>query len=120
MGKKLNDGLFSNGYTNKPIKRTKIRPGNAYPYLDGFNQVDFVGECTGKYMQAKVTLTPYKGNYLLDVTDENLGTCSHQASAWLDGDSLDALIELLKRAKKQWAADYRRTKRAHQRERAKR
>lgn len=88
-----------------------------YPTLFGtYMDTGFEREYTGEYVQATIDFSHYKGHIMLRVLPEKpkkgqKHTCScpsiQYPAAWLDGDDLDALMEILKDAKKQWLMAYR-------------
>lgn len=100
---------FNNGYTTKTIPVTEAKPKKKYPWLENLNQVDFAGELHPN-QGGTLRLQPYKG-YLLVSMDGGV-------YVWLDGDGLDAAIELLKKAKQQWLRAYKRAKQERDRIRA--
>lgn len=87
-----------------------------YPTLFGTYMTGYKQEYTRKYLQATIDLSHYKGHIMLRVLPEKpkkgeKHTCScpsiQYPVAWMDGNDLDALMDILKDAKKQWLMAYR-------------
>lgn len=96
----------------KPKKKTKLK----YPSLHGtYLDNDFEREYTRQYLQARIDFSHYKGHIMLRVLPEgpkkgekHICKCPsiQYPAAWLDGNDIDALMEILKDAKKQWLMAY--------------
>jgi len=114
-------------------ERSKI--GSRYPSLGGcYVEERFERKLTREFLGATVEIRAYKGAMLLRVTPEapkkgEKHRCACPSikypSAWLRGDDLDAMIEVLREAKRVWLCAYRRAagvvaKRARIAERAER
>jgi hypothetical protein len=88
------------------------KPKKKYPSLWGcYVDEGFTRSYTRKYLQARVQINHYKGHMLLSVPDPNATNGSGVAlsgDAWLDGDDLDAVIAMLRDAKRVWLKAYRR------------
>jgi hypothetical protein len=88
-----------------------------YPTLFGtYMDTGYEREYTREYLQATIDLSHYKGHIMLRVLPEkpkkgekHVCKCPHivYPAAWMDGNDLDALIEIFKDAKKQWLMAYR-------------
>lgn len=63
-----------------------------------------------KHLGGRVKLRHYKGAMLLGVARENDAMFSAIPAAWLRGDDLDALIKMLREAKRVWLRAHRKTK----------
>jgi Zn-finger nucleic acid-binding protein len=119
------------------MKTKAKKPKLKYPTLWGtYMDTGFDRELTSSNIQATIDFSHYKGHIMLRVLPEKpkkgaKHTCScpsiQYPAAWLDGNDLDALMEILKEAKKQWLMAYRvaqyeeaKQKRQAQRKKAKR
>lgn len=88
-----------------------------YPTLWGtYMDTGYEKELTSSSIQATIDLSHYKGHIMLRVLPEKpkkgeKHSCKCPSivypAAWLDGNDLDALMEILKDAKKQWLMAYR-------------
>lgn len=119
-------------HDSKSRLRTTTRRGSAtrdrYPYLLGCYVDDgFERTLAREFMQGTVNVSHYKGGMLLRVLPEcpKTGEKHHCAcpliqypSAWLRGDDLDALIKILREAKRVWLRAYRKAARAVTKHRA--
>lgn len=77
-----------------------------YPYLFGcYVDEGFEREYKRKGIQGFVRVSHYKGAMMLMVKGEPHG------DVWLRGEDLDAVIELLREAKKVWLRAYRKAER---------
>jgi hypothetical protein len=93
----------------KALKTRKNK--NKYPYIFGcYVDEGFERKYTRKFLQAVVHLQHYKGAMLLRVVTTD-GQPMPAASAWLRGDDLDAMIALLREAKRVWLRAYRKAAR---------
>lgn len=99
--------------------KSKEKKQRKYPSLWGcYIQEGYDKSFTRKYLQGIVNVHHYKGHMLLSVGPEKCKAgdeCNcYQAPlpyAWLDGDDLDAVIALLRDAKKVWLKAYNKAKR---------
>jgi hypothetical protein len=102
-------------------RRTALKSKPKYPYLDGcYVDEGFDRTLTREFLQATVNISHYKGAMLLRVLPEppkkgakHSCTCPsiQYPSAWLRGDDLDALIGVLREAKRIWLCAYRKAAR---------
>lgn len=97
-----------------------LKSKDKYPYLFGcYVDDDFVRTMAREFLQGTVEIRHYKGAMLLQVLPERLRSGKHRCScpsiqypsAWLRGDDLDALIGILREAKKVWLRAYRKADR---------
>lgn len=99
------------------MKAKAKKPKKKYPTLWGtYMDTGFEREYVSEYLQATIDFSHYKGHIMLRVLPEKpkkgtKHTCScpsiQYPVAWMDGDDMDALMEILKDAKKQWLMAYR-------------
>lgn len=99
----------------KPKKKTKAK--KKYPTLFGtYMDTGFERELSSDDIQATIDFSHYKGHIMLRVLPQKPKKGEHHhctcpsiqyPSAWLDGNDLDAVMEILKEAKKQWLMAYR-------------
>lgn len=81
-----------------------------YPYLEGcYVEEEFDRTYARRFLQAEVNLYHHKGAMLLRVTEEEklCGCAPRLGVAWLRGDDLDAMIAMLREAKRVWLRAYR-------------
>ena len=103
------------------MKAKTKKPKERYPYLWGcYVDEKYNRRYTRKYLQGVIELQAYKGAILLTVLDDDekrrearqlLGVAHQIPSAWLMGDDLDALIAMLRDAKRTWLTAYRKAER---------
>jgi hypothetical protein len=98
----------------KKHKRDKVK--KKYPDVWCYTNMNFTRELRQGLNDARIELQDYKGHILLTVEPLKLNKMEMLAAkagisvgddAWLDGDALDALIDMLRDAKKVWLAHYR-------------
>ena len=93
------------------MSRKKKKTRRYHDLLTWFELPEINRTYTARYLQATIELSTYKGTVQLRVLRDDEGkACSGIAlagSAWLRGDDLDALIEILRDYKREWLKAYR-------------
>jgi hypothetical protein len=97
-------------------KRDRDKPKKKYPDVWSYTDMHYAREIHRDINGAKIQLQDYKGHILLCVEPLKPTKTEMLAQragvtvgddAWLDGDSLDALITMLREAKRTWLKHYR-------------